>query len=179
MNEQNPCWFGRASGRIRRISGGILDRRAVGNTISATILTGAVLAMSLAVLSWSEGRSSDFSREFGETVDSRADRLKEKLLFEYVFYSIPSNNMTIYLLNCGMVDDVRIKSVYVIQAGLLLQHPVPILNSLNGIPIPDQDLDITEGGYFTISLFSSLSSGFYSVRVVTERGSIFNPNFVA
>ena len=173
---QNARVLNKISGRISRM---ILDKRAISNTVSATILTGAVIALSLAVFGWSESRSSDYTSEFAETVEAETARLKEKLLFEYVFYCNPSHNITAYLFNCGTIDDVEIKTVYVINGEWLQTFSTPTLYFLDGTPIPDQDLDVGEEGYFVLSLSSSLSSGYYSIKVVTVRGAAFDSKFAA
>lgn len=154
------------------------DRRAMNNVISAVILTGAVIALSMAVFGWSESRSLDYSREFGETVDAETARLKEKLVFEYVFYGDPSSDLSLFLLNCGTIDNLQIKSVYVTKSILLESFSTPTLYLLNGVQIPDQDLDIGEEGYFVLSLSSALSSGYYGVNIVTVRGATFYGDFV-
>lgn len=162
----------------RGISKVILDKKAVSNTVSATILTGAVLALSLAVFSWSESRSADYSSQFSDTVEAETARLKEKLFFEYIFYCNPSHNITVYLFNCGTADDVGIKSVYVIKSDWYLTFSTPALYYLDGTLIPDQVLDVGEEGYFVLELSSTLSSGYYTIRVVSIRGSSFDSKFV-
>jgi len=164
---------------LRKISKTIFNRRAVSNTISATILTGAVIALSLAVFSWSQSRSSDYNREYSETVEAETARLKEKLVFEYVSYGNPSDDLAVYLFNCGTINDLKIKSVYISNTTWLRAFSTPTLHFLNGAQIPDQDLDIGEEGYFTLLLSSSLSSGYYNIQVVTERGATFGSNFMA
>jgi hypothetical protein len=164
---------------VRRIAKVIFDRRAVSNAVSVTILTGAVIALSLAVFSWSQSRSSEYSSEFSETVDAETARLKEKLVFEYISYCNPSHNITAYLFNCGTVDDVEIKSVYVRKGGSLIAFSSLTLYSLEGTPIPDQDLDAGEEGRVVLELSSTLSSGYYNIIVVTTRGAKFGSSFVA
>ncbi len=163
---------------VRRISKVILNKQAVSNTVSATILTGAVIALSLTVFSWSESRSADYSSQFSETVEAETARLKEKLVFEYLFYCNPSHNITVYLFNCGTVDDVEIKSVYVIKSDWYITFSTPTLYYLDGTPIPNQVLDVGEEGYLVLELSSSLSSGYYNIKVVSVRGSSFDSKFV-
>ena len=164
---------------VRRVSRVVFDKRAVNHVVSATILTGAVIALSLAVFSWSQSRSSEYTSEFSETVDAETAKLKEKLIFEHVSYCNPSHNLTVYLFNCGTTDDTKIKSVYVSKDDWLVVFSTPILYSLDGAPIPDQDLDVGEEAYVVLALSSTLSSGYYSIRVVTIRGASFGSNFVA
>lgn len=163
---------------MRRISRVIFDKRAVSQVVSATILTGAVVALSLAVFSWSQSRSSDYNEELGETYDTEMARLKEKLFFEYVFYCNPSEDITIYLLNCGRIDDVEIENVFFTNGSWGQASSNPILYFLNGSDIPDQDLDVAEEGYLVLELSTTLSSGYCSVKVVTARRMTFASNFV-
>ena len=175
----NASVLNKISGRTYRIYRKIFDKRAVSNAISATILTGAVIALSLGVFGWSQSRSSDYSKEYGETVDAETDRLKEKLVFEYVSYGNPSDDITVYLLNCGTIGDVEIKSIYVSNSTWFRIFSAQTLHFLDGTPIPDQDLDVGEEGYFVLLFSSSLSSGYYNVKVVTQRGATFGSNFMA
>jgi hypothetical protein len=177
-------WIERNSGANTEMTIGKIfkifsDRRAMNNAVSATILTGAVIALSLAVFGWSQARSSDFSSEYSEAVEAETDRLKEKLVFEYIFYCNPEHNITVFLFNCGAIDDVQIKRVFVSKGGWFVTFPAPTLYSLSGIQTADQDLDIEEEGYLVLELSSSLSSGYYNLRVLTHRGASFDSKFVA
>ena len=166
------------SERACGISRIILNKRAVSNAVSTTILAGAVIALSLAVFAWSESRSKDYNQEFSETVDAETARLKEKLVFEYVSYGNPSYDVSVYLLNCGTIDDVEIKRVYITNDTWLQSFSSPILYFLDHTEIPDQDLDDGEEGYLVLTLSSTLSSGYYNVQVVTIRGETFGTKFL-
>jgi len=165
----------------RRIPRIIFDKRAVSNVISATILTGVVIALSLSMFAWAQGRTSVYNNEYRETVDAETAKLKEKLAFEYVFYGNSSDDITVYLLNCGTIDNVEIKNVYVSNSTWLSNPSFSTLKFLNGIEIPDQDLDVGEEGYFVLSpLSTNLKGGaYYCVKIITERGATFDSNFVA
>lgn len=165
----------------RRIPRIIFDKRAVSNVISATILTGVVIALSLSMFAWAQGRTSAYNNEYRETVDAETAKLKEKLIFEYVFYGNPSDDITVYLLNCGTIDDVEIKNVYVSNSTWLSNPSFSTLKFLNGTEIPDKDLDVGEEGYFVLSQLSTnlKRDAYYCVKVVTVRGATFDSNFVA
>ena len=175
---QKPRVLNKISESAFRISRIIFNRRAVSNAVSTTILAGAVIALSLAVFAWSESRSEDYNEEFSETVDAETARLKEKLVFEYVSYGNPSYDIAVYLLNCGTIDDMEIKRVFVANDTWLQTFSNPILYFLDHTEIPDQDLDVGEEGYFVLILSSTLSSGYYNVRVVTVRGETFGAKFL-
>ena len=154
-------------------------RRGVNAVISNVILVGAVIAVSFVVLLWAQYRSSAYNEQYGEAMNADIDKLKERLAFEYVFYS--GGNLTVYLMNCGTIDNVRIQTVYVKDAiGALIQVNSSItLMYFNDTQIADKDLDRGEEGYFVLSSLNLLTSTSYSVRIVTGRGSTFDHTFIA
>jgi len=156
-----------------------LDKRAISNVVSAVILTGAAIALGLMILSWSQGMASGYVREYGEMTSADIARLKEGLTVEYVFYDRDSRSIRIFLLNSGAVDDTKIQSVYVRNsAWSWVTSSPPSLRSFNGALIPDQDLDRGEEGY--VDVVVTLQEGrYYFVRIVTERGCIFESEFAA
>lgn len=166
----------------RRILRIIFDKRAVSNVISATILTGVVIALSLSMFAWAQGRTLVYNNEYKETVDAETAKLKENLAFEYVYYEDnPSKNLSIYLLNCGTIDDIQIKTVYIYDSNGALcfepfsEPPLYLFQSMDEI----SDLDKGEEGRLVLTLpDSGLSSGYYNVKVVTVRGVSFDSNFV-
>jgi len=162
---------------VRRILRIIFDKRAVSNVISATILTGVVIALSLSMFSWAQGRTSVYNSEYKETVDAETAKLKEKLAFEYVYYE---DDLLIYLLNCGTIDDIQIKTVYIYDSNGALccepfsEPPLYLFESMDEI----SDLDRGEEGRLVLS--TNLDEGvYYCVKVVTVRGATFDSNFVA
>ncbi len=157
----------------------MLGKKAVSNVVSAVILTGVVIALSLAVFSWSESRAQDYSSEYGDTVDAETAKLKEKLAFEYVYYAC-TGDLSVYLLNYGTIDDIEVKTVYVYDSGGALccapfvGPPLYAFQSWEEISA----LDRGEEGRLVLELSASLLNGYYNVRVVTERGATFDTNFV-
>jgi len=167
---------------IKKISRILLNKRAMNNAVSATIMTSVVIALGLSVFTWAQARSSDYNSEFSETVDTETAKLREKLAFEYIFYDgTSSSNLTVFLLNCGTIDDVKIKTVYIYDRSndLIEFFSNPRLYSFQGLDeIPDQDLDIQDEGRLVLHL-SFWLSGFYNIRIVTVRGATFDTDFVA
>jgi hypothetical protein len=163
---------------VRRIFRIIFDKRAVSNVISATILTGVVIALSLSMFAWAQGRSSVYNNEYRETVDAETAKLKEKLAFEYVYYE---DDLSIYLLNCGTIDDIQIKTVYIYDSGntLLEIFSNPQLYLFQSL-VEISDLDRGEEGRLVLELSTILEQGaYYCVKIITVRGATFDTNFVA
>ncbi|MDH5754438.1 MAG: hypothetical protein OEY95_04455 [Candidatus Bathyarchaeota archaeon] len=165
---------------LRKVWKLLRGRRAVSVVVSNVILTGAVIAVGFVVLSWTQYRSSAYNEQYGEAMNADIARLKERLAFEYVFYNYNSSGgyLSVYLMNCGTVDNVTIQTVYVTAiTGVLIQVNSNVtLRQFNGNEIAD--LDRGEEGYFVLSLPNLISSS-YSVRIVTGRGSTFDHMFFA
>ena len=153
-----------------------LDKRAVSIVVSATILAGVAVTLGLATLAWSQSMTSDYVREYGETIDTDIAKLKERLAVEYIFYN-SSGSVKIYLLNCGTIDDVKIQSVCIRNSTWNHVFSDLDLKFLNGNG--DEDLDIGEEGYVELSPVPALTSDYYHVRIVTVRGVRFDSGFVA
>lgn len=156
-------------------------RRGVSAVISNVILTGAVVAVSFAVLFWTQYRSSAYNEQYSEAMDADIARLKERLAFEYVFHHRSGNKLLVYLMNCGTIDDTTVKTVYVTTS---TGEQVRVFSSVtlmdfDGNEIADQDLDEGEEGYFVLFSTGLAPDSSYSVRVVTGRGSTFDHKFVA
>ena len=164
---------------LRKVWKLLRERRAVSAVVSSVILTGAVIAVSFVVLFWAQYRSSAYNEQYGEAMNADIARLKERLAFEYVFYS--GGNLTVYLMNCGTIDNVTAKTVYVsTSTGELIKVFSSItLMRFNGTQIADQDLDRGEEGYFMLSSLDLVADTSYSVRIVTGRGSTFDHTFAA
>jgi hypothetical protein len=163
---------------LRKIWKLLRERRAVSTVVSNVILAGAVIAVSFVVLFWAQYRSSAYNAQYSEAMNADIARLKERLAFEYVFYS--GGNLTVYLMNCGTIDNVTIQTVYVKDAtGAPIQVNSSItLMQFNGTQIADKDLDRGEEGYFVLSSLSLSTGASYSLRVITGRGSTFDHTFI-
>jgi hypothetical protein len=159
----------------------LLRKRAVTPVISSVILTGAVVAVSFVVLSWTQYRSSAYNEQYGDAMDADIAQLKERLTFEYTFYNGTQDSLLVYLMNCGTIDNVTIQTVYIKNtAGASVQtYSSVTLMHFNSTQIADQDLDRAEEGYVVLSSLNLVADTSYTVRVVTGRGSAFDQAFIA
>jgi len=166
---------------LRKIWKLLHERRAVSEVVSNVILTGAVIAVSFVVLVWAQYRSSAYNEQYSEAMNADIARLKERLAFEYVFYNQTGRRLSVYLMNCGTIDNVTVRTVYVKDAA---GAPIQVSSSItlmhfNGTQIADKDLDRGEEGYFVLSSLNLSTGASYSLRVVTGRGSTFDHTFIA
>jgi len=163
--------------RIKKISAMIFNKKAVSAVVSAVILTGVAISLGFVVLFWGQSMSSDYAKNYGATTDAEIAKLKEKLTVEYI-YKLNSTSIRIFMLNSGAINDTKIQSVYVKTStwSWVTSNP-PSLKSFDGAPIAD--LDMGKEGYVDVSPGALTTGSYYSVRIVTGRGSIYEADFIA
>lgn len=159
--------------RLRKF---FLDKRAISVAISNVIFASVVVTLGFVVLYWTYGTTSSLNHDYNEVMDSNLARIKEKLVFEYVFYDMDDGKLFVYLLNCGKSNDVAIASVYVRNSTWYVSFSNVELKLLNGTST--ESLDVGEQGYFTVSISLVVNSS-YVIQLVTERGRAFETSFIA
>jgi len=162
---------------IKKVQRLLLDKRAVSAAISNTILTTVVVTLGFTVLYWTYARSSAFNTEYASVMETNLARIKEKLVFEYVFYNRSGRELDVYLMNCGTVDDVSLVNVYLSNNSWVQLFSIIDLKFLNGTAT--LGLDVQEEGYFKLASVDLVAETSYSVRVITERGRWFDAKFIA
>ena len=153
----------------------ISNRRGLSPVISSVMLTGFVLILGLGVISWANSQTALTSGEYAETVDSNLEQIKEKVIFEYLYYNVSSQELTVYIMNSGQSDAVTVTLAIVSNSSWHQMLSDFQLRDLSGELI--QDLDVTEEGSFKLQL--PLKAGeIYVIRVITGRGRAFETTFV-
>lgn len=163
------------SGLIRNIRRLLFNKHAENTVVSSVILAGAVIALGLATLNWTYQKSLIANDEYADVTEANLASIKEKLVFEYIFYNSSENELTVYLMNCGKSNDVSLASVYLSNSSWVQSFSDIELRFLNGTLT--QGLDIGEEGYFQISV-SLVANTTYSLRIVTGRGRSFDTTFI-
>ena len=163
------------------------SKRAISNVISTTLMAALAVAVGLATLAWAQGVSVNFVSSYGTAINADIDKIKERLITEYVDYASASKNVTVFLINSGTIDDVAIQSITVrFSNGTLVKTlQNPILRLLPGGTVVS-DLDQGQEGSVQINTVSpplvptGLTAGSkYLATIVTVRGAVFNADFVA
>jgi hypothetical protein len=165
---------------IRKLRRLFFDRRAISSVISNVLLASVVLGLGFAVQYYVYWRSVEYNRQYGALVDDSIAKIKEKLVFEHIFYNASDYNLTVYLMNCGRINDASIATVTVsLSNGSWLEtfYEEEIkLKFPNGTQA--EGLDILEEGYFQLPV-GLVDDRSYAILIVTGRGKAFVTNFTA
>jgi len=149
------------------------SRRAVSAVISNLILIAAVIVVGFAVLAWAQSQSSNYNNQYSSVISSDTNQLRERMVFEYIYYDNAHNNLTVYLMNFGTIDNVNVTTVYVNNTP---NSTIALRLLSSGASI--SSLNATQEGYFSISPSPSLVPGTNCpIKIITARGSSFVGTF--
>ena len=152
------------------------NKHGVSPVISNIILVAAVITVGFAVLAWTYSTSSSYTTQYGTSVSSDVDKLRERVAFEYIRYDSTARNLTVYMMNFGQVGKVNVTTVYVSNSSWLASFSSPQLKFLN--TTQTSYLNVGQEGYFVLPITLQTGSS-YAIKIVTWRGSIFESTFVA
>lgn len=152
-----------------------LKKRGISPVISTTILAGAVIALGFVVFMWTYNRTLAFNVEYANVVETDLARIKEKLVFEFVFYNTSNKELTVYMMNCGKSNNVSLTNAFLSNSSWYQSFTNIEFTFLNGTSA--QSLDVNDEGYLKITVDLVVQSS-YSIRVVTGRGRGFETTFV-
>ena len=167
----------RLIGTIRRL---FLDRRAISSVLSNVMLASVVLSLGFGMQYWVYWRSIEYNNQYGILVDDSIAKMKEKLVFEHIFYNGSDNNLTVYLINCGGISDTSISSVSLSNGSSSWSETFYAgeieLKFPNGTET--EVLDILEEGYFRLPV-DLVDDRSYVILMITGRGKAFVTTFIA
>lgn len=158
----------------------IKERRAISAVISNMILISAVIAIGLVVFAYVNYTSNSYVTQYGQTVNSDIDKLRETVAFEYAFYNATDGKLSVYFMNAGKVNNVNVTTIYVSNSSWYTTFSgitLPPMKYLNGTATAA--LNVGEEGYMVLSPLTLVSEESYTVKIITWRGSAFEYNFVA
>lgn len=159
------------------------DKRAVDAVVSNVILVGAVIVVGFAALLWAQNQSSSYTRQYSQDVSANINKLKERVVFEYIYYNSTSSpkNLKVFLMNCGTANGTTVQTAYVSYANngtLISTFSSVTLRSLDGSSQLPNGIDVGQEGSFTVSTTLVVGTS-YSVKILTGRESTFAGTFVA
>jgi hypothetical protein len=163
---------------LRKVWKLLRGRRAVSAVVSNVILTGAVITVGFVVLAWAQSQKIAYQGQYSGAMNVDVARLKERLAFEYIYYNNSAQNLSIYLLNSGIMNSTSIQTVFVSNSTWFISNSsISSLTLLKGGSAAS--LNIGQEGYFVLTGVNLVTGNSYSVEIITGRGSIFESTFVA
>lgn len=156
------------------------DKRAISVALTTMIITAGVIAAGIAVLYWAYSWGNIANQEYSQTISNNQNATSERLAFEYISYSDTNSQLTVYVINCGKVNNLEIARIYIWDNSqqIIGTYESPTLLNIDDDSIITNGLNINGEGKAIIPNIPDLS-GYYTLRVVTERGRTFDGSFSA
>ena len=175
-----------------------IDRRGLSPIFATVILVAIVVVFGSFAYYFSNNLTNNATNNIVSSAATSQQSIGERLSFENVAYKQSPANLTVYVLNCGISNNLQIDSLFLYNSSssahtLLAYYShtnfsntksnksgIYDLKTGKGVP----SLNVGEEGYFTVSLspttlgsVPNLKGSICDVHIVTKSGSAFDYEF--
>ena len=170
----------RKSKPLKAVGNLLFGKRAVSVALTTMIITAGVIAAGIAVLYWAYSWGNLANSQYSNTVGNNQNSIEQSISFEFVNYSSVNNQLSVFVINSGLSNGVTLDRLYLWNSA---NQPIGSygIGQLYRIgantPISTNSLNKGEEGYFVIGPKPQLSSGYYTLRIVTGSGRNFDDTF--
>ncbi len=160
----------------------LTNKRAASVALTTMIITAGVLAAGITILYWTYSMGNIANQEYSTAVSTSQDAIKENIGFEYIHYNPEQNTLTLYLINCGKTDDMKIVGIYIYDASstLVASYHSTTQESiqLNYFDPAQTSWDPGVEVHFDFVPDNTLAdTSYYTLRLITQRGRNFDTTF--
>jgi len=151
------------------------NKRALSPIFATMILAAIVIIFGSVAYYFANNLTTTTTNNYVSTLSNSQQAVAERIGFENVQYT--SGTLNIYIINCGIANNVRISSVFIydinnnIVGTPFSGSQISPLQSIGGPQISGGSLNIGKEGYFNITV--SLSPVPYTLHLITKSGSSF------
>ena len=161
------------------------NKRALSPIFATMILAAIVIVFGSIAYYFANNLTTTTTNNYVSSLSNSQQAISERIGFEDVQYLSLPQTLKVYIINCGIANNVKIDSVFIynsnnnIVGAPFSGNQISALKSIDGgSQIPSNSLNVGKEGYFTISV--SLSPGStYTIHLITKSGSSFDYDFTA
>jgi hypothetical protein len=171
---------------MRKLCNWLSNRCALSPIFATVLLASIIIIFGSVAYYYSSNLTTTATNNYVNTISNSQQALAERIGFENVVYSSSPATLTICIVNSGSANNLKINLVFIYDASHIIvgaysgtPNPISTLKSIDGgAAIVGNSLNMGKEGYFTVALSSSLTSGSYSVHLVTQSGGTFDYEFI-
>ena len=160
------------------------NRRALSPVFATMMLVAIVMVCGSVAFFFSNNMTKNATDEYLSNLSASEQSISERMSFQHVQYNPVSQTLTIYLLNYGTTNDIKLNSLILYdQEHKIVGGPYD-LTSTALRPIDDGDVILSNSlnsgdeGYFAVTLTTSLEDELYRINLITQSGAVFVNNFI-
>ena len=172
---------------MRKLSVWSRDKRALSPIFATVLLATIILIFGSVAYYYANNATSTATNSYVSTLTNSQQSIAERIGFENVVYSSSSSTLTVYIINSGSANNIKINSIFIYGSSHTIVggspysgSQIPSLKTVDlGVSIPS--LNVGYEGYFTLAMTGhSLTSGaIYTIHLITQSGSAFDYEFTA
>ena len=166
------------------------NRRALSPIFATVLLAAIVLIFGSVAYYYSSNLTNSATNNYVSTLSGSQQAISERIGFENVIYNPTSSTLTVYIINSGSANNIKINSIFIYDSNHNMVPNSPYsgkqqISSLypisSGTPAPTAiaSLNIGKEAYFNVSMSgpSLISGSIYSIHLVTQSGGTFEYEF--
>ena len=155
------------------------NKRALSPIFATMLLASIILVFGSVAYYYASNATTTATNNYVSTISDSQQAISERIAFENVIYSSSSHLLTIYIINSGIANNVKLNSIFIYDA----QHNIvgSPSNSITLTPlaptiITNSQLNVGQEAYFMYTV--TLNPGFlYTIHLITKSGSSFDYDF--
>lgn len=163
------------------------NKRALSPIFATVLLATIIILFGSVAYYYANNLTQTATNNYSNTIANSQKSISERIGFENVVYTQSSSKLTVYIINSGAANNVKLNSIFIYNMAYSIVGGSPYTLSTNPLknidtkaPIPGNALNVGNEGYFDVTLSSGLSSGStYTIHLITQSGSSFDYEFTA
>jgi hypothetical protein len=168
------------------------DRHALSPIFATVLLASAIIVFGSVAFYYSSNLTTTATNDYLSTLSNSQQAISERIGFENVVYDQSSKTLTVYIINCGSANNIKIDSVFLYDGSHKIAGGSPYsgstqISALQPIdrsspsptPITGNALNVGKEAYFNVTLNQDtiLSDPIYTIHLITQSGSYFDYEF--
>src|SRR5665647_1582217 len=166
------------------------DNRALSPIFATVLLATIIIIFGLVAYYYSSNIMTTSTNNYANTLSNSQQSIAERIGFENVVYSSSPATLTVYIINSGGANNVKINSVFIYDtnhaivgvysgsAQISILHPIYSIQP-SPTPITGNALNIGREAFFALTLSGPpLNAGsIYTIHLITQSVSAFDYEF--
>jgi hypothetical protein len=172
-------------GKMLKFQSWSRNKRALSPIFATVLLAAIIIVVGSVAYYYSSNLTNTATNNYVQTLTDSKQTMSERLGFENVVYTQSTRTLTVYLINYGGANAVKMNAVFIYDQNNAISAGSPysgaqlsVLKSIDTqVAIPNNCLNIGQEGYFTITLSAPISGPRYTLHLITQSGGYFDYAF--
>jgi hypothetical protein len=178
--------------RLKKFGVWSRDKRALSPIFATVLLATIIIVFGSVAYYYSSNITRTATSDYVSSLSGSQQAIAERIGFENVVYNQTSKTLTVYIINCGIANNLQINSIFIYDSnhnivgqpysGSFILQPI-VNGGPSPTPITSNSLNIGKEASFSLTQVTKsnnqpLGSGsIYIIHLITKNGSTFDYEF--